>query len=106
MNSMDRGDEFPKNFHRGPPESYSPECMERLSEKGYEQHSECGFGRRKVAKMGLTVLLRAFVRIHRKLLRPFSDSLGRGILRSSLAGSCIENAPRATRSASKRLHDV
>jgi len=29
---------------------------------------------------------------------------GRGILRSSLAGSCIESATRATRSASKRLH--
>ena len=53
----------------------SLECVERLSEKGYEQHSECGFGRRKEAKMGRKVLLRAFVRIHRKLLRPFSDSL-------------------------------
>src|SRR5215211_7454644 len=34
----------------------------------------------------------------------FPNSFGRGILRSSLAESCIERPPRAARSASKRLH--
>jgi hypothetical protein len=47
----------------------------RLSEKWYEQHSERGFGRRREAKMGRKAPLRCSVRLHRGLLRPFSDSL-------------------------------
>jgi hypothetical protein len=54
--------------------------LERLSEKWYEQHSERGFGRRREAKMGRKVPLRCSVRLHRRLLRPFSDSLRRGFL--------------------------
>jgi hypothetical protein len=42
MNSMDRGDEFPKIFHRGPPESYSPECVEgefsEVRQERFEKH--------------------------------------------------------------------
>src|SRR5919112_4381492 len=41
----------------------------RLSEKGCEQHSERGFGRRKEAKMGRKVPLRCSVRLHRSLAR-------------------------------------
>src|SRR5215207_9484986 len=54
---------------------YSPECVERLSEKGYEQHTERGFGRRREAKMGRKAPFRCSVSLHRRLLRPFSDSL-------------------------------
>src|SRR5215204_1183687 len=53
---------------------YSPECVERLSEKGYEQHTERGFGRRREAEMGRKVPFRCSVSLHRRLLRPFSDS--------------------------------
>jgi hypothetical protein len=35
---------------------------------------------------------------------PFSDSLGRGFLRSSDAGSCIERPPRAPRMASESTY--
>ena len=48
--------------------------VEKQSEKGYEQHSERGFGRRRETKMGRKVPLRCSVRLHRRLLRPFSDS--------------------------------
>jgi hypothetical protein len=47
---------------------YSHVCVEKLSEKGYEQHSECGFGRPKEAKMGRKVPLRCSVRLHRRLI--------------------------------------
>src|SRR5215210_8232827 len=60
--------------------SYSPECVERLSEKGYEQHSERGFGRCREAKMGRKAPLRCSVSLHRRLLRPFSDSFCTGFL--------------------------
>src|SRR5215208_7369200 len=36
----------------------------------------------------------------RASLAPFSDSLGRGVLGSSLAGSCIERPPKAARTPS------
>src|ERR671920_512785 len=52
---------------------YLASCVERLSEKGYEQNAERGIGRRKEAKMGRKVPLRCSVRLHRSLLRPFSD---------------------------------
>ena len=42
MNSMDRGDEFPKIFHRGPLESHSPECVEgefsEVHQERFEKH--------------------------------------------------------------------
>jgi len=46
----------------------------KLSEKGCEHLSERGFGRRREAKMGRKVPFRCSLRIHRTLLRPFSDS--------------------------------
>ncbi len=58
-----------------PEERYPAECVERLSEKGCEQHSERGIGRRKEAKMDRDVPFRCSVRLHSRLLRPFSDSL-------------------------------
>jgi hypothetical protein len=64
---------------------YSPDCVERLSEKGYEQYSERGFGKRREAKMGRRLPFRCSVRLHCRLFRPFSDSLRIGILRSSYA---------------------
>src|SRR5215207_5089173 len=65
------------------PALYSPNVVEKLSEKGYQQHSERGIGRRKEAKMGRKVPLRCSVRLPRRLLRPFSDSFRRGILRTA-----------------------
>ncbi len=47
----------------------------KLSEKGYEQRFDRGFGRCREAKMGRKVPFRWSVRLHRMLLRPFSDSL-------------------------------
>jgi hypothetical protein len=47
----------------------------RLSEKGYEQPSKRGFRRCGDAKMGLKVPFRWSIRQHRRLFRPFSDSL-------------------------------
>src|SRR5215208_2044088 len=67
---------------------YSPECVERLSEKGYEQHTERGFGRRREAKMGRKVPFRCSVSLHRRLLRPFSDSL------MKLSEKGLSNAPK------------
>src|SRR5215212_7824345 len=56
-------------------QAYSPKCGERLSEKGYEQPSKRGFRRCGDAKMGLKVPFRWSTRQHRRLFRPFSDSL-------------------------------
>ena len=58
-------------------DAYSPECVERPSEKGYERYSERGFGKRREAKMGRKLPFRCSVRLHCRLFRPFSDSLGR-----------------------------
>src|SRR5215218_4047231 len=71
--------------------------LEKLSEMGYEQHSERGIGRRKEAKMGRKVPLRCSVRLHRRLLRPFSDSLGRRILRSWT--SALRSSEKVTNSS-------
>jgi hypothetical protein len=49
--------------------------FQRLSEKGSEQRSECGFGRHEEAKMGRKLPFRCSVRLHCRLFRPFSDSL-------------------------------
>jgi hypothetical protein len=49
--------------------------VERLSEKGYEQHSERGLRRPREAKMGRKARFRCSVRLHRTPLRPFSDGL-------------------------------
>src|ERR671913_2585372 len=49
--------------------------LPRLSEKGHKQHSERVFGRRREAKRDRRVPLRCSVRLQRRLLRPFSDSL-------------------------------
>lgn len=46
----------------------------KLSEKGYEPRSDRGFGRCRETKMGGKVPFRCFVRLRRRLLRPFSDS--------------------------------
>src|SRR5919107_2935538 len=51
--------------------------LPRLSEKGYEQPSKRGFRRCGDAKMGLKVPFRWSTRQHRRLFRPFSDSLSR-----------------------------
>jgi hypothetical protein len=40
--------------------------------------------------MGRKVPLRCFVRLHRRLLRPFSDSLRIGILGSSVLSWCSD----------------
>jgi hypothetical protein len=75
--------------------------VERLSEKGYEAHSERGFGRCRETKMGGKVPFRCSVRLHRTLLRPFSDSLGRGILRSS---HCLRSRKFAALPHSRKSH--
>src|SRR5215213_10753201 len=49
--------------------------LERLSEKGCEQPSKRGFRWCGDAKMGLKVPFRWSIRQHRRLFRPFSDSL-------------------------------
>src|SRR5215208_2268768 len=49
----------------------------KLSEKGYEQHSERGFGRYKEAKMGQIVPSRRSVELHHRRVRGFSDSFSR-----------------------------
>jgi hypothetical protein len=55
----------------GTNESYSPECVAKLSEKGYEQRSDRGFGRCRETKMGRKVAFRCSLRLHSRLLRPF-----------------------------------
>jgi hypothetical protein len=54
--------------------------------------------------MGRKLPFRCSVRLHSRVFRPFSDSLGRGILGSSDAGSCIDLLPRDARMASEPLH--
>jgi hypothetical protein len=48
--------------------------VEKLSEMGYEQQFERGFGMRKEAKMGRKGPFRCSVGLHCRLLRPLSDS--------------------------------
>jgi hypothetical protein len=65
-------------IHRSAWKEDSANFALKLSEKGYEQHFERGIGRRKKAKMGRKAPLRCSVMLHRRLLRPFSDSLFTG----------------------------
>src|SRR5919108_4809951 len=57
-------------LREAPTDHPRPICS-RYPEKGYEQQSKCGFGRRKEAKMGRKVPLRCFVRIHASSSDPF-----------------------------------
>jgi hypothetical protein len=72
--------------------------------KGYEQPSKRGFRRCGDAKMSRKVRFRWSIRLHRRLFRPFSDSLRRGILRSSDSRSCIDSPLRAAWMASADRH--
>src|SRR5215207_11422452 len=48
--------------------------LPKLSEKGYEQHSERGFGRYKEGEMGQIVPSRRSIELHHRRVRGFSDS--------------------------------
>jgi hypothetical protein len=56
----------------------------RLSEKGYKQHSGGEFGWCRAGEIGRNTPLRQPGELRCRLLQGFSDSLRRGILRSSL----------------------
>src|SRR5215208_858443 len=56
--------------------------LERLSEKGYKQRSEGGLGRYEEVEMGRKEPAGRSVGLCHGHLQDFSDSLGRGILRS------------------------
>jgi hypothetical protein len=47
--------------------------------------------------MGRKAPLRCSVRLHRRLLRPFSDSFGREILRNLHTASCLEHHLKTVR---------
>jgi hypothetical protein len=55
---------------------YSPECVERLSEKGYEQRSDREFGWYTDDEMDRKAPLWRPAELGCKRLRGFSDSLG------------------------------
>src|SRR5215211_686974 len=63
--------------------------LERLSEKGYKQYSGGEYGWCRAGEIGRNTPLRRPGVLRCRLLQGFSDSLRRGILGSSLAGSCI-----------------
>src|SRR5215212_6973780 len=55
--------------------AYSPECVERLSEKGYKQHSGGEFGWCRAGEIGRNTPLRRPGELRCRLLQGFSDSL-------------------------------
>jgi hypothetical protein len=62
---------------------YSPNDLEKLSEKGYEQRSDRGFGPYTEAKISREGASQQPVGLSCERVRDFSDSFRRGILRSS-----------------------
>jgi hypothetical protein len=70
---------------RGLPLSHSPNILERLSEKGYDQRSEREFGWYTEGEMDRKAPLWRPAGLRCKRLRGFSDSLRREILRSLCA---------------------
>jgi hypothetical protein len=75
--------------------------LPKLSEKGYEQHFERGIRRRKKAKMGRRAPLRCSATLHRRLLRPLSDSLSNTVRKGLLRGRHSHSTPPC-RSRSER----
>jgi hypothetical protein len=57
--------------------------LEKLSEKGFEQYSECELDPSKEDARSRKGHLRQFVRLGRRCVRDFSDSFRRGVLGSS-----------------------
>jgi hypothetical protein len=76
---------------------YALECVERLSEKGYKQRSEGGLGRYEEVEMGRKEPAGRSVGLCHGHLQDFSDSLERGILRSSDSLYCIDLPLKAAR---------